>query len=170
MQHFHFGILKFSHQLFDNVYFTFVYFLRDKCLLENSGRNEARKILVLHAYILQALTYFRHLKVVIFVKVIHPKYSKHLPNTVAHTIDCVCSKMFKLWVISFTFQVLWMKINYTLQIAIDARIFTQFQNNLIDTGCAAYLVELFQRPLYTIEQLENLHQVLPNSPSAIFAL
>ena len=29
--------------------------------------------------------------------------------------------------------------------------------------------ELFQCPLYTMEQLENLHQVLPNSPSAIFA-
>ena len=26
-------------------------------------------------------------------KVIYPKYSKHLPYTVAHTIDCVCSKM-----------------------------------------------------------------------------
>ena len=52
----------------------------------------------------------------------------------------------------------------------DARIFTQFQNSLIYTGCTAYLVELFQRPLYAIEQLENLHQILPNSPSAIFAL
>ena len=27
------------------------------------------------------------------VKVIHPKYSKHWPYTVAHTIDCVCSKL-----------------------------------------------------------------------------
>ena len=27
------------------------------------------------------------------VKVIYPKYSKHLPYTVAHAIDCVCSKM-----------------------------------------------------------------------------
>ena len=27
-------------------------------------------------------------------KVIHPKYAKHWPYTVAHTIDCVCSKMF----------------------------------------------------------------------------
>ena len=27
------------------------------------------------------------------VKVIHPKYSKHWPYTVAHTIDCVCSKI-----------------------------------------------------------------------------
>ena len=27
------------------------------------------------------------------VKVIYPKYSKHWPYTVAHTIDCVCSKM-----------------------------------------------------------------------------
>ena len=26
-------------------------------------------------------------------KVIYPKYSKHWPYTVAHTIDCVCSKM-----------------------------------------------------------------------------
>ena len=26
-------------------------------------------------------------------KVIHPKYSKHWPYTLAHTIDCVCSKM-----------------------------------------------------------------------------
>ena len=26
-------------------------------------------------------------------KVIYTKYSKHLPNTVAHTIDCVCSKL-----------------------------------------------------------------------------
>ena len=26
-------------------------------------------------------------------KVIYPKYSKHLPYTVAHTIDCVCGKM-----------------------------------------------------------------------------
>ena len=41
-------------------------------------------------------------------KVIHPKYSKHGPYTVAYTIDCVYSKMlnhgFKSWVISFTFQ------------------------------------------------------------------
>ena len=29
----------------------------------------------------------------ILFKVIHPKYSKHWPYTVAHTIDCVCSKM-----------------------------------------------------------------------------
>ena len=28
-----------------------------------------------------------------YPKVIYPKYSKHLPYTVAHTIDCVCSKM-----------------------------------------------------------------------------
>ena len=27
------------------------------------------------------------------VKVIYPKYSKHLSYTVAHTIDCNCSKM-----------------------------------------------------------------------------
>ena len=27
------------------------------------------------------------------LKVIYPKYSKHWPYTVAHTIDCVCSKM-----------------------------------------------------------------------------
>ena len=27
------------------------------------------------------------------VEVIYPKYSKHWPFTVAHTIDCVCSKM-----------------------------------------------------------------------------
>ena len=26
-------------------------------------------------------------------KVIHPKYSKHWPYSVAHTIDCVCCKM-----------------------------------------------------------------------------
>ena len=26
-------------------------------------------------------------------KVIYPKYTKHRPYTVAHTIDCVCSKM-----------------------------------------------------------------------------
>ena len=26
-------------------------------------------------------------------KVIYPKYSKHWPYTVAHTIDCVCSKI-----------------------------------------------------------------------------
>ena len=26
-------------------------------------------------------------------KVIHPKYSKHCPHILAHTIDCVCSKM-----------------------------------------------------------------------------
>ena len=26
-------------------------------------------------------------------KVIYPKYSKHLPYTVAYTIDCVCSKI-----------------------------------------------------------------------------
>ena len=37
-----------------------------------------------HSYI-QLLTYL--------IKVIDPKYSKHLPYTVAHTIDCVCSKM-----------------------------------------------------------------------------
>lgn len=30
-------------ELFDDTYFTFVYFLRDKCLLENSARNEAGK-------------------------------------------------------------------------------------------------------------------------------
>ena len=27
------------------------------------------------------------------IKVIYTKYSKHWPYTVAHTIDCVCSKM-----------------------------------------------------------------------------
>ena len=27
------------------------------------------------------------------IKVIHPKYSKHCPYTVAHAIDCMCSKM-----------------------------------------------------------------------------
>ena len=27
------------------------------------------------------------------VKVVYPKYSKHWLHTVAHTIDCVCSKM-----------------------------------------------------------------------------
>ena len=27
------------------------------------------------------------------IKVIHTKYSKHCPYTVAHTIDCVCSKI-----------------------------------------------------------------------------
>ena len=27
------------------------------------------------------------------IKVIHPKYSKHWPYTVAYTIDCVCSKI-----------------------------------------------------------------------------
>ena len=27
-------------------------------------------------------------------KIIYPKYSKHWPYTVAHTIDCVCSKMY----------------------------------------------------------------------------
>ena len=26
-------------------------------------------------------------------KVIYPKYSKHLPYTVAYTIDCVCNEM-----------------------------------------------------------------------------
>ena len=29
----------------------------------------------------------------IFYKFIYPKYSKHLPYTVAHTIDCACIKM-----------------------------------------------------------------------------
>ena len=43
-------------------------------------------------------------------KVINPKYSKHLPYGVAHTIDSVCSKMLSYGVISFTFQVFWMKI------------------------------------------------------------
>ena len=27
------------------------------------------------------------------LKVIYPKYSKHLSYTLAHTIDCLCSKM-----------------------------------------------------------------------------
>ena len=27
------------------------------------------------------------------VKVIHTKYSKHRPSTVAHTFECVCSKI-----------------------------------------------------------------------------
>ena len=40
---------------------------------------------------------------------IHPKYSKHCPYTVAHTIDYVSSKILghvlnQSWVISFTFQ------------------------------------------------------------------
>ena len=34
-------------------------------------------------------------------KVIYPKYSKHCPYTVAHTIDCFCSKMLNH---GFTFQ------------------------------------------------------------------
>ena len=42
----------------------------------------------------------------------------------------------------------------------DARILTQFQNRSIDTGCAACMAELYQRPLYAIEQLKKLHQVL----------
>ena len=29
----------------------------------------------------------------VYVKFIYPKYSKHWPYTVTHTIDCVCSKM-----------------------------------------------------------------------------
>ena len=40
-------------------------------------------------------------------KVIHTKYSKHRPSTVAHTFECVCSKKeswFKSWVIHFTFE------------------------------------------------------------------
>ena len=41
-------------------------------------------------------------------KVIYPKYSKQFALILAHTIDCVCSKMFKSWfkswIISFTFQ------------------------------------------------------------------
>ena len=28
-----------------------------------------------------------------WAKVIHTKYSKHEPYTVAHTFDCVCSRM-----------------------------------------------------------------------------
>ena len=32
-------------------------------------------------------------RICIRVNVIYPKYSKHLPYTVAHTIDCVRSKM-----------------------------------------------------------------------------
>ena len=49
MQHFHFGIFAHTEiqpapgELFDDTYFTFVYFLRDKCLLENSAKNEAGK-------------------------------------------------------------------------------------------------------------------------------
>ena len=35
--------------------------------------------------------YFHNIHVLF--NVIYPKYSKHLPYTVAHTIDCVCSKM-----------------------------------------------------------------------------
>ena len=46
-------------------------------------------------------------------KVIYPKYSKHQLCTVAHTINCVCSKIlnhgFKSWVIIFTFQVFCVK-------------------------------------------------------------
>ena len=42
-------------------------------------------------------------------KVIYLKYSKHWLSTVAHKIDCVCSKkiksVFKSFVIIFTFQV-----------------------------------------------------------------
>ena len=29
----------------------------------------------------------------VYIKVIHTKYSKHWPYTVAHTIDCVCRKI-----------------------------------------------------------------------------
>ena len=39
-------------ELFDNTYFNFVYFLHDKCLLENSAWNEAGETLRLHSYIL----------------------------------------------------------------------------------------------------------------------
>ena len=53
------------------------------------------------------------------IKVIYPKYSKHWPYTLAHTIDCVCSKMLNHGlnhglVISFNFQVFWMKIHSKL--------------------------------------------------------
>ena len=34
-----------------------------------------------------------HHLILLSVKVIYPKYSKHWHHTVAHTIDCVCSKM-----------------------------------------------------------------------------
>ena len=50
-----------------------------------------------------------------------------------------------------------------LSIVIDARMLTQFQNCSIDTGCAVCMVELYQRPLYAIEQLKKLHQVLPRA-------
>ena len=46
---------------------------------------------------------------------VYPKYSKHWlsVSSVAHTIDCVCSKILnhgiKSWVIIFTFQVFWVK-------------------------------------------------------------
>ena len=30
-------------------------------------------------------------------QVIHPKYSKQLPTAMAHTIDCMCSKIMKSW-------------------------------------------------------------------------
>ena len=30
----------------------------------------------------------------ITIKVIHTKYSKHRPSTVAHTLECVCSKIY----------------------------------------------------------------------------
>ena len=45
-----------------------------------------------HTTILRFLSH-KNLEILARCKVIHTKYSKHWPYTVAHTIDCVCIKM-----------------------------------------------------------------------------
>ena len=52
----------------------------------------------LHTYLINEYSFVRYLRVRSthiwsIVKVIYPKYSKHCLSTVAHTIDCVCSKI-----------------------------------------------------------------------------
>jgi hypothetical protein len=40
---------------------------------------------------------------------VYPKYSKHKLSTVAHTIDCVCSKILNHGLLMSPFQVFWVK-------------------------------------------------------------
>ena len=66
-----------------------------KYLLHRAGQSRGRAKMMRKTYVafwalhINAWLFFTPL-----TKVIYTKYSKHWPYTVAHTIDCVCSKMF----------------------------------------------------------------------------
>ena len=57
--------------------------------------------------------------IVLAGKVIYPKYSKHQPFTVSHTIDCVCSKTLNHGLNHWLFLSLFMLIPYHIHTYIE---------------------------------------------------